>query len=268
MSERKVAELYDSLHAFESRYKTPGAYPVHKRLRFDGSSARDIYDWIASRVDVRAAGNVLDAGCGVGFGTLLLAERGTASVTGISLSELELARARRAAVERGLANRATFRLQSFDELPESAYGLVIAVESLKHSPDLARSLGSITRALADGATLVVVEDLAAVDADDADARGLAQDWGLARLHAEEDYLVPLGRDRCTTVDLTSAVPRASRLELAAKLATLNAAATFGPASRSRLIRAFRGGLRLEKLYARGAMAYKAIFYRRPERASR
>ena len=97
-----------------------------------------------------------------------------------------------------------------------------------------------------------------------DARGLAEDWELARLYGQNDYLALLKPEHREIVDLHGVCRAHRSFELLAKLAALDAAVALGPAARARVIRAFRGGLRLEKLYARRAMSYKAIFYTRAE----
>ena len=75
-------QLYDALFAFESRFRR-GKYPIHKRLRFDDASVKDTYEWVAQRFAVPASGVILDAGCGVAFGTLYLASQTGAAVVAV-----------------------------------------------------------------------------------------------------------------------------------------------------------------------------------------
>jgi cyclopropane fatty-acyl-phospholipid synthase-like methyltransferase len=158
LNERAVGHLYDALHAFESRHRNE-LYPVHKKLRFAEPETADIYDWIIARLDLPSGGEILDAGCGVGFGSLRLAQRSACRVTGISLSGNEIAGATAAVTRTGLHDRVRFLNLSFDHLPHGTYDLVVAVESLKHSADLGRSLRSILRSLKPGGQLVIIEDL-------------------------------------------------------------------------------------------------------------
>ena len=263
MSEHAVASLYDALYDFESRLERADAYPVHKRLRFDddGAGAGDIYDWIFERVDLPRGADILDAGCGVGFGTLRLAQRSAARVTGISLSEKELAAARRVAVHAGLAGTVEFARRSFDELPQATYDLVVAVESLKHSPDLAKSLRSLADSIRRGGQLVIVEDFPTGRLSGPAAERLQRDWGLARLYTENDYLAILGAQNCRCEDLTDRVRRRGRFVLGLKLALLAAWMPVTSRGRATALRAFRGGLHLERLYADRQMRYKALFCR-------
>jgi SAM-dependent methyltransferase len=260
LNERAVGHLYDALHAFESRHRNE-PYPVHKKLRFAEPGTVDIYDWIIARLDLPNGGEVLDAGCGVGFGSLRFAQRSTCRVTGISLSANELVGAEAAAARLGLRDRVRFLNLSFDRLPPGAFDLVVAVESLKHSADLGRSLRSIRQSLKPAGQLVVVEDFYSGEEREAAARELARDWSLERLHGETDYLAILGAAQCSVVDLSDRVPRTPLTAAKAKLALLKLWSLLAPREHTRALRAFCGGLQLEKLYSSGQMTYKAIFFR-------
>lgn len=262
MNDRAVSLLYDALLELEGPYRDAIAYPVHKKLRFREPETRDIYDWICAHVELPQRGNILDAGCGVGFGSLRLANRSTCCVVGLSLSEHEVARARSAVLLSNLADRVTFHCESFDDVPRAAYDLVIAVESLKHSADLDRSLGALCGSLRERGQLVIVEDLYAGGGSRAAADRLAADWGLRMLYTEADFVARLGAAQSRIVDLTACVPRASHAALLVRLAMLASVLVFVGGRRGTALRAFRGGLNLQRLYADRAMTYKAILWRR------
>lgn len=255
-----MARLYDALHAFESRYRR-GAYPVHKRLRFEGSGANDIYDWILSKLALPDPGDMLDAGCGVGFGALRLAAGCTGNVTGVSLSADEIACAKANAIGEGVSHRVRFLRQSFDDVPRQSFDLVVAVESLKHSSDAARSVAALRAALRTGGRLVIVDDFYSGTQAAPEASALRGEWHLRRLYRESDYVAGLSGGSWETIDLTDRVPRAAPNWVRFKRAALGACLPLAPQTRREALSAFLGGLRLEELYARGKMAYKAIFFR-------
>lgn len=259
MSASAVGELYDALFTFEAKRRGGGAYPVHKRLCFAGEARVDIYDWLADRLRLGSADRVLDVGCGVGFGTIRLAERGVAHATGLTVSAKELERAQTAAAASPRSADIRFMYGSFDRLPREAFDVVVAVESLKHSADLEITLHSILASVAPGGRAVIVEDLLVGDPTLADARHVVGDWLLTRLYAEADYRAGLAGTSARVVDLTSAVPRRGRLVIAAELGAVNAALAWPATTHMAALRAFRGGLHLERLYATGAMRYKALF---------
>ena len=260
MSEAAVSALYDALETFESARRPGEAYPVHKVLQLDAAEDRDIYDWLVDTVGLAANSHVLDAGCGVGFGALKLAERGASRVTGISLSANEIAAARDAAARSRRALGVEFHQASFDELPGAGYDLILAVESLKHSPRLDVTLRSLRGALTPGGRIAIVEDVYKGPANDRTARYLRNDWHLARLYRESDYLAALGAANCRTIDLTAGVRLSNPLSRATRRAALALLLPCVGRSTATAVRAFRGGLHLEALYARRRMAYKLILY--------
>jgi SAM-dependent methyltransferase len=269
---RSVEALYDALFALESPRRGPRAYPIHKRLRLDHDVAPDIdgvdiYDWIAERIDLQGTDRVLDAGCGVGFGSIRLAERGAAHVTGVTLSERELTRGRSAVAASSVSARVELRRASFDDVPEGAFDVVVAVESLKHSTDLRVTLEALVRSLAPGGRLLIVEDVLVGDAGSPSALRLTADWSLTKLYGEADYVEGLGEHGYRVVDLTAVVPLGNRVLLACKLAILGFVLALAGRERAAGLRAFRGGLHLERLYAAGAMRYMALLYRKNEAES-
>ena len=260
MSSSAVGALYDALQAFERRRGGPGAYPIHKRVTFSGTQHEDVYEWLGDQLGLLSTDRVLDVGCGVGFGTIHLAERGVARATGISISRRELDRASRSASWSARADVIEFLERSFDRLPHGPFDVIVAVESLKHGDDLGRAMRALHGALAPGGRLVVVEDVFEGDPWCASARRVVSDWLLTALYREADYSAALSPAECRVVDLTAGVRPGGRLALAAKLAALNVALPWQSPSAAAALRAFRGGIHLEKLYASGMMRYVAMFW--------
>ena len=254
-----VSALYDALFTFEERHRGPGAYPVHKRLSFPDGQYADVYDWIAHELAVGAGDHVLDVGCGVGFGTIRLVERGAGHATGITISPRELARARAASSFTRHVRDVDFLHGSFDGLPRRAFDVAVAVESLKHSAELGTTVRAVLGSVVRPGRAVFVDDVFFGDPLGADAGRVAEDWMLTRLYTLDDYVDALDDTAFRVVDLTSTVPRRPRPVLALRLALLKAAAWWsGSRSRPTALRAFRGGIHLERLYARGAMRYLAF----------
>ena len=75
--------------------------------------------------------NVLDIGCGWGGMGLYLAENAGARVNGITLSQEQLGVARCRAEERGLAERADFRLQDYRDTP-GPFDRIVSVGMFEH----------------------------------------------------------------------------------------------------------------------------------------
>jgi len=111
---------------------------------------------IARKLDLRPDMRVLDIGCGWGSLAMHLAERHGVHVTGITLSETQLAAAKRRAKERGLAQRLEFRLEDYRDTT-GRYDAVVSVGMFEHvgRPQYGRYFARIHQLLAPQGTALV-----------------------------------------------------------------------------------------------------------------
>ena len=86
---------------------------------------------IAAKLRLTPDAHVLDIGSGWGGLALYLAENAEVRVTGVTLSEEQLAIARERAAERGLAGRVTFRLEDYRSL-EGPFDRIVSVGMFEH----------------------------------------------------------------------------------------------------------------------------------------
>src|SRR5581483_553206 len=86
---------------------------------------------LAAKLLVKPGHEVLDIGCGWGGLGLYLADFCGADVTGVTLSQEQLARATARAAERHLEARAKFRLQDYREL-DSSFDRIVSVGMFEH----------------------------------------------------------------------------------------------------------------------------------------
>jgi cyclopropane-fatty-acyl-phospholipid synthase len=86
---------------------------------------------LAAKLLVKPGANVLDIGCGWGGLALYLAETAGAHVTGITLSQEQLARATQRAIERGRTQNAIFRLEDYRDVT-SPFDRIVSVGMFEH----------------------------------------------------------------------------------------------------------------------------------------
>ncbi|MGP0089178.1 MAG: class I SAM-dependent methyltransferase [Xanthobacteraceae bacterium] len=86
---------------------------------------------IAAKLILQPQARVLDIGCGWGGLGFYLAEFGAAQVTGITLSQEQLQRARGRAAEKGLSGAVDFRLQDYREVSGS-FDRIVSVGMFEH----------------------------------------------------------------------------------------------------------------------------------------
>jgi 2-polyprenyl-3-methyl-5-hydroxy-6-metoxy-1,4-benzoquinol methylase len=116
---------------------------------------------------LQAGGRVADLGCGLGMTTLVIAEAyPQATVAGFDSHELSIEQARRAAADRGVADRVTFEVADAADLPGAGYDLVVIANALHEMGDPVAVCRRVRDALADGGALMLIEPVAAdTDAD-------------------------------------------------------------------------------------------------------
>jgi cyclopropane-fatty-acyl-phospholipid synthase len=86
---------------------------------------------IAAKLLLTGTPRVLDIGCGWGGLALYLAEFARAQVTGVTLSREQLERATERAAEKGLSERAEFRMQDYRDV-EGQFDRIVSVGMFEH----------------------------------------------------------------------------------------------------------------------------------------
>jgi ubiquinone/menaquinone biosynthesis C-methylase UbiE len=107
---------------------------------------------VTDTLGLRPGEHVLDAGCGPGESAIYLARRFGVRVTGITVSQFEVARATERARDSGGSGRASFELGDFMALsyPDNSFDAVLALESLQNAPELDQVLAELYRVLRPG----------------------------------------------------------------------------------------------------------------------
>ncbi len=248
---------------------------VHRLLKSSDpaiASADVVHERILAVVGSLQAPRVIDAGCGLGGTIFYLHRKLGGEYHGLTVSPTQRAHAEREARRRGVAAACHFHLRSYDDdpggiLPGGAE-LVVAIESLAHSPDPVRSIANLARALRTGGRLVVVDDvpddgLALTDDDFAAFRAGWRCPAIARRGVLLGALSEAGLTVDTEHDLTPLV--ALRDPHALERLTKNNRRwrmLVGWTGAAELIDSLYGGLMLERLYRRGLMQYRLVAARR------
>jgi tocopherol O-methyltransferase len=156
-----VATHYDELDGF---YREIWGEHVHHGyfVRGDESVAaatEALIARLADRLEVTAGMAVCDIGCGYGATGAWFAERFGAAVTGVSVSGVQVARARRRMPAAGSVRFAQLDWLA-NGLPDGAFERAYAIESSEHMPDKQRFFDEAFRVLKPGGVLAVCAWLA------------------------------------------------------------------------------------------------------------
>ncbi len=249
-----------------------GTMTVHRALADPRAGDRvtftRLHDVLLEQVGALDSPRVLDAGCGLGGTMLVLAESVGATCVGLTLSPSQAATANAEAARRQLDARVRARVCSYDDPPPGPFDLIVAIESLAHSLDPARSVDRLAATLAPGGRLVVVDDMPEPGAAASpDLEAFRQGWQCPVLWPVPSYLEAVGRAGLVVdaqLDLTPQCRPRTHARLALLMA-VNRLIRHWPAEAFRqLMDSHYGGLALERLIRDGRVHYRLLVARRPE----
>ena len=251
MEPNKVSELYDRLFLFEHDKKVSKHYPIHKKLS-QSFGYRDIYECIIATEKI-ADRVILDAGCGVGYGSRLLAKNGAKAVHGISLSKFEIDQASKIKEHHNLS----FKIASFKDTRNEYYDLIICVESIKHSLDFQTDYLRLLGGLKPNGKLIIVDDFYKGNENER-LTSLMNKWELNYILKEENLKIIAKNYKISDIDLTKFVKK----RLLSKLKLIRYSSRWFMSRKSYEI--FKGGWILDELYTQGLMKYKLICIKKNE----
>ena len=247
-------EIYDRLFEFESSKKT-GHFPVHKKLAFDNSDW-SLVDWILANIQMEPNERLLDAGCGNGHTLLRLAmERGINGL-GISISSLEISSANKQAQLEDLANQVSFEVRSFDEPIQGLFHKIIAIESLKHSNDLNKTLTNLATCTDKTGFLIIADDF--VVRPTKKSHKHQQLWdapSFTTIEAFKTLLEKCGYKLVELTNISSLVSTKSKITLKILMPIISFVSQIVGSNSRRNLQTMLGGLMLEYLYATKSAAY-------------
>ena len=178
-----VSRYYDTMH-FWTRWN-------RGFRRFSGTEIQAIHRWLIDTdtgefspatihklilsQDLKRLGSIeaLDAGCGYGGTMFALHAALGGHWRGVTVSRRQYAVGRKSARERDLTQSISFAQESYDQPQPGNYNFIVAIESLIHSNDPARTLNNLTRALGPGGLFIVVDDMPVENLPETTAKDLA-----------------------------------------------------------------------------------------------
>lgn len=135
-----------------------GYYGWSGRERKDRRQAQiELIEELLRWAEVQSPHGILDVGCGIGGSSLYLAEKFHASVTGITLSPVQVNRAQERAKAADLEESTEFLVADALNTPftDHSFDLVWSLESGEHLPDKRQFLAECYRLLQPGGQLIV-----------------------------------------------------------------------------------------------------------------
>ena len=253
MSE-KVAKLYDALFEIEHSLKHKNIYPIHKRLNLKSLGYLDIYDYVLKKyIGLKGDLHILDAGCGVGYGSVFLAQNSSHKITGISISPKEINQGQKV-VKRQLISNCDFELKDFLSLGKRTFDVIVCVESLKHAKDINNVLKTLINHLNPCGKIILVEDVFVGNLKTNSLVSKYQDnWILSEVL--NSNTLQLKGVKVKEEDLTPLIKTGFHLSFFVRKILVFVSALLKDKAFKQL---FWGGIQLEQLYRNKQMKYQLI----------
>lgn len=175
---------------------------------------------LADKAAITKEDRVLDAGCGVGGSSLWLAGERGCTVTGISLNEKQVKKARAFAREAGLQSQVRFDQKNYLETgyASETFDVVWAIESVCYADDKGAFLNEAFRLLKKGGRLVLADFFQAENLSHkaaASVKKFANSWAINAFAFENQFCreaAGAGFCRIVSEDISPAIlPSAKRL---------------------------------------------------------
>lgn len=251
MNEKAIQNIYNSLFKWEGK-RALAPYPIHKKLTSENFGYSDIYQWIAEIYTYDSNAQILDAGCGVGYGSIYLSKQWNCNVKGISLSDAEINKASEFIKNENLKNKVIFKQQSYDDLIPKSFDFIIAIESVKHSLDINKTLSSLKNALKPNGILLIVDDFLISETNSYLVKKYSRDWKLKVILKHHSF----ASDFTLKKDLTPFVNTKSHALLNTSIFALSLLSPI-----LKIAPIMRGGLYLEQLFKKNIMKYYALEFK-------
>jgi tocopherol O-methyltransferase len=162
---QKIIDYYKATeNAYKDSWDLDNSLAIHygywdDKVRSFPESLRRMNEVMCDTAEIKPTDKVLDAGCGVGGSSIFLAREVGCQVTGITLSERQVSKARALSDKLGLQERARFETMNYSNTlyPDNSFDVVWGCESICYADNKERFIQEAWRVLKPGGRLVVAD---------------------------------------------------------------------------------------------------------------
>lgn len=162
---KNIIDYYDATEdAYKDSWDLNNSLAIHygywdEKVNSFPESLLRMNEVMAELATIKKSDTVLDAGCGIGGSSIFLAERIGCDVTGISLSERQVDKARRLAVAKRVEAKVKFEVMNFcaTSFADKSFDVVWGCESICYADDKEKFIKEAWRLLKPGGRLVIAD---------------------------------------------------------------------------------------------------------------
>jgi cyclopropane fatty-acyl-phospholipid synthase-like methyltransferase len=162
---KNIVEYYNSTeHSYKDAWDLDRSLSIHygywdEKVKNFPESLLRMNQVMMEAAGIHSTDRVLDAGCGIGGSSIYMVKNTGCNVTGISLSERQVTKAKELAIKNKLADRTEFKRMDYcrSGLPDASFDVVWGCESICYADDKELFIEEAFRLLKPGGRLVVAD---------------------------------------------------------------------------------------------------------------
>jgi tocopherol O-methyltransferase len=162
---KNIVDYYAaSENAYKDSWDLNNSLAIHygywdERVKSFPQSLLRMNEVMMEAANIKSSDRVLDAGCGIGGSSIFLGEKMGCNVTGISLSERQINKAKELAIEKKVEEKVDFRVMNYcaTNFPNESFDIVWGCESICYADDKEQFIKEAFRLLKPGGRLVVAD---------------------------------------------------------------------------------------------------------------
>ena len=162
---KNIIDYYDATeNAYKDSWDLNNSLAIHygywdERVKSFPQSLLRMNEVMMEAANIKSSDRVLDAGCGIGGSSIFLGEKMGCNVTGISLSERQINKAKELAIEKKVEEKVDFRVMNYcaTNFPNESFDIVWGCESICYADDKEQFIKEAFRLLKPGGRLVVAD---------------------------------------------------------------------------------------------------------------
>jgi cyclopropane fatty-acyl-phospholipid synthase-like methyltransferase len=160
---KNIVDYYaESENAYKDSWDLDNSLAIHfgywdERVKNFPQSLLRMNEVMMEGAHIKPSDKVLDAGCGIGGSSIFLAEKIGCGVTGISISERQVNKAKELAIEKKVTATIDFKVMNYcaTSFPNESFDVVWGCESICYADDKEQFIKEAYRLLKPGGRLVV-----------------------------------------------------------------------------------------------------------------